>query len=126
VGLQLPPGAAAATLRECLAATFADEALAGENAYACARCAAKTEATRRVRLHALPHALVLAVARGRGYDQPKLQQHVRFPQRLSSAELAPWLSKEAAAAYKKAPAAFALKGVVEHKGRALDAGHYVA
>ncbi len=129
LGLQLPPrgdDGGAATLRECLASTFADEALAGDNAYACAKCAASTKAVKRVRLHALPHVLALSITRGRGYDAPKLQQHVDFPLQLTSAELAPWLSNEAAAAYKKAPAAFALRGVVEHKGRALEAGHYIA
>jgi ubiquitin C-terminal hydrolase len=127
LGLQLPAaGGGSKTLRACLSSTFADERLEGENAYACVRCAVNTKAIKRVRLHALPHVLAVAVARGRGHDAPKLQTHVVFPLQLTAAELAPWLSEEAAAAYKKAPAVFALRGVVEHKGRALGAGHYVA
>lgn len=131
------------SLLRCLAAFSATESLAGDSAYHCDVCAAKRPATKSVRLHFLPPALVIHVNRAvwqprGGGRREKLQTWVAFPLALSPAHLAPFLSDDAREAYAAVAAAapgsggsaggweYRLASVVVHQGRGIDTGHYTA
>lgn len=90
------PDRGQASLLRCLAAFAAPEELSGDTAYECDVCAAKRTASKRVRLHFLPPALVFHINRAvwqprGGGRREKLHTWVAFPLALSPTHLAPFL-----------------------------------
>jgi ubiquitin C-terminal hydrolase len=84
----------------------AGELLAGDSAYHCDACACKVTATRRLRLHKLPPALLIHVNRAQwnlraGGRKEKLQAHLPFSFTVSPGDLAGLgvLSEDATASY---------------------------
>lgn len=129
-------GAGGTSLLSCLQHKCAMETLEGANAYECEACKnTKQPADHCVRLHRLPRALCLHLARAflsRGRGMEKIQEHVAFPLTLSRADLAPFVT-EAGMEAVVPPAGddaeadaplYTLQSVVVHRGRGMDSGHY--
>lgn len=81
------------SLQTCIATMSAGELLTGDSAYQCERCNRKVTATRRLRLHKLPPALLLHLNRAQwqaraGGRREKLAAHVPFPLILTPGDLA--------------------------------------
>jgi len=128
ITLALPRDGAPTSLDAALGALVAPEALAGADAYACERCAARQPATRRAVLSALPRALVFHFARNTFTDagaSAKNAARVTFPLAFASAALLGG-GRATPAALAAAPRRYALRSLVEHRGRGARSGHYVA
>jgi uncharacterized UBP type Zn finger protein len=114
------------SLGNCLSAMAAPEVLEGANADACARCGGARDATRSTALSRLPRVLVVHLARHAFADgrAVKLAVRVDFPLSFEPRDaLHDVATRDALAA---APRAYALRAVVEHRGRSARSGHYVA
>jgi ubiquitin C-terminal hydrolase len=130
-------------LFECLSRVCRTEEMSGETAYECNNCKKKVPATRQQLLHILPPALCFHVNRAfintgslsgghatqtnRRIVRFKFQNYVECPSTLSSAQLWPFLSADAKKRYPHGSnVLYRLTGIVEHRGRSIDSGHYLA
>jgi hypothetical protein len=112
------------SLGTCLRLLSAGELLAGDSAYHCDACDRKVTATRRLRLHKLPPALLIHVNRAQwnlraGGRKEKLQAHLPFPFTLSPGDLAGLgvLSEDATASYcNPAAASRSAEGLAREAG----------
>lgn len=113
------------TLQDCLRAFTAGEKLEGKEAFHCEKCKEKTSATKHLRLHRLPDALVLHVKRfrhgGAGGNADKLTTDIIFP--LKELDLHPYLSPESP--HSPEACCYDLYAVSYHTGT-LAGGHYQA
>ena len=129
------------TLFECLARVCRTEEMSGETAYACEKCKKKVPATRQQLLHILPPAICFHVNRAfintgslsghvplnRRIVRFKFQNYVECPSTLSASQLWPYLSADAKKRYPQSSGVlYKLTGIVEHRGRSIDSGHYLA
>jgi ubiquitin C-terminal hydrolase len=118
-------GGSSLSLQDCLRAYTASEKLDGKEAFSCEKCREKTAATKHLRLHRLPDALVLHLKRfkhggaGRGGD--KLATDVVFP--LRSLDLSNHLSPESP--HSSQECLYDLYAISYHTG-SLAGGHYLA
>lgn len=116
-------------VRECLDEAFVTETLTGETAYECERCKRKVTATLARRIAQLPPVLVLHIVRTAwSLGGAKTQTHVAVP--TDGLDLSPWMegSRGAgdASTVTALTAVYDLHGVVQHAGRGIREGHYVA
>ena len=113
------------SIQECLRAFTIDEKLEGKEAFFCEVCQEKTSATKHLRLHRLPDALILHVKRfrhgGAGGGAGKLTTDVSFP--LKELNLHPHLSPESP--HPAEACCYDLYAVSYHTGT-LAGGHYLA
>lgn len=111
------------SLQDCLQAFTSEERLEGEEAFDCEVCKEKTRATKRLRLHRLPDALVLHIKRFRhsGSQTDKLATNVTFP--LRGLDLSPHGSPECY--HSQEHCCYDLYAVSNHSGN-VGAGHYTA
>jgi ubiquitin C-terminal hydrolase len=130
------------TLFECLARVCRTEEMSGDTAYACDKCKKKVPATRQQFLHILPPAICFHVNRAfintvsvsgsvvpinRRIVRFKFQNYVECPSTLSASQLWPYLSGDAKKRYPQSGGVlYKLTGIVEHRGRSIDSGHYLA
>jgi ubiquitin C-terminal hydrolase len=123
--LTFKPGSSSLTLQDCLRAYTAGEKLDGKEAFSCEKCGGKTPATKHLRLHRLPDALVLHVKRfkhgGAGGGGDKLTTDVVFP--LRSLDLSNHLSPESP--HPSQECLYDLYAISYHTG-SLAGGHYLA
>jgi len=121
----LPFKGSSLTLQDCLRAYTAGEKLDGKEAFSCEKCCDKTAATKQLRLHRLPDALVLHVKRfkhgGAGGGGDKLTTDVAFP--LRSLDLSNCLSPESP--HPSQECLYDLYAISYHTG-SLAGGHYLA
>ena len=118
-----------ATLEASLADLLSEEALVGDNLYACEapRCAgARREARRVTRLRAAPPVLSLHLKRfvydKRTWARKKVSAKFAFPRSL---DLGPLL-RPAAGDPPAEGAQYELAAILVHKGNAATSGHYSA
>lgn len=111
-----------ATLYDCLDNYCFKELLQGEDSYNCAKCKAKTEATKVLKLWTLPKVLIIQLKRF-NFKLTKNNRHISCPMKLNMTK------------YVTHPAAhsqgnvglqlYNLVGVIEHSGT-LSGGHYIS
>lgn len=111
------------TLQDCLQAFTSEEKLEGDEAFDCEECKEKTSATKRLRVHRLPEALVLHIKRfrHRGSHTDKLTTNVTFP--LRGLELTEHVSPESP--HPPEQCCYDLYAVSNHTGN-VGGGHYTA
>ena len=114
------------TLADCLGKYFADEELAGENAYECSKCQAKRPARLERGVAVMPEVLPIILKRFRrdSYYSSKVSTRVDFPLELDLAAFA--ISADARGAGVDAgPSQYELVSIVTHMG-SMGGGHYIA
>ncbi|KAL6752117.1 hypothetical protein V8C86DRAFT_2762507 [Haematococcus lacustris] len=139
LSLDVPRGAAAASLTASLTAFTKPETLDGANKYKCDRCKRLVRATKALSIHHEPNILVVHLKRFDALSlSSKISRHVDFGHTL---DLAPYSCAAAAASSGKAAAKvngtanghggttsahYVLQGLVVHQGGSLHSGHYLA
>lgn len=109
-------------LEDCFRAFTEEERLEGNEAFWCSACQARTPATKVLRIHRFPHALVLHIKRfkvAKG-QHVKLSSNVAIP--LQGLDLAPFASESCCL---DLGAKYDLYALANHAG-SLDSGHYTA
>lgn len=109
-------------LEDCFRAFTEEERLEGNEAFLCSVCQARTPATKVLRIHRFPRALVLHIKRfkvAKG-QHVKLSSNVAIP--LQGLDLAPFASESCCL---DIGAKYDLYALANHTG-SLDSGHYTA
>uniref|UniRef100_A0A8C8I3J7 Ubiquitin carboxyl-terminal hydrolase 48 n=1 Tax=Oncorhynchus tshawytscha TaxID=74940 RepID=A0A8C8I3J7_ONCTS len=107
-------------LTECVTEFLKEEKLDGDNRYFCESCESKQNATRRIKLHSLPHVLNLQLMRfvfdRQTGHKKKLNTFISFPEQL---DMGPFLEGKGICVYE-------LSAVLIHRGVSAYSGHYIA
>ncbi|GAB4823725.1 hypothetical protein N2152v2_010771 [Parachlorella kessleri] len=122
------------SLQDSLSTLLAPEFLCGDNQYSCDFCAAKVDATRQLRLRALPPMLCLSLQRFvfdyNKMDRVKANNKFAFPLVLDMAHHLGASGQQAkqgqGAAAAAEPLLYDLVAILIHKGGSAMHGHYVA
>uniref|UniRef100_A0A8C7M1Z8 Ubiquitin carboxyl-terminal hydrolase 48 n=1 Tax=Oncorhynchus kisutch TaxID=8019 RepID=A0A8C7M1Z8_ONCKI len=108
-------------LTECVTEFLKEEKLDGDNRYFCESCQSKQNATRRIKLHSLPHVLNLQLMRfvfdRQTGHKKKLNTFISFPEQL---DMGPFLEG------KGIKCVYELSAVLIHRGVSAYSGHYIA
>uniref|UniRef100_A0A8C8HWU4 Ubiquitin carboxyl-terminal hydrolase 48 n=1 Tax=Oncorhynchus tshawytscha TaxID=74940 RepID=A0A8C8HWU4_ONCTS len=108
-------------LTECVTEFLKEEKLDGDNRYFCESCESKQNATRRIKLHSLPHVLNLQLMRfvfdRQTGHKKKLNTFISFPEQL---DMGPFLEG------KGIKCVYELSAVLIHRGVSAYSGHYIA
>nr|GEV53258.1 ubiquitin carboxyl-terminal hydrolase 26 [Tanacetum cinerariifolium] len=110
------------SLDESLDDYLSVEELQGDNQYFCSSCATRVDATRSIKLQALPPVLIFQLKRciflPNTTTKKKITSAFCFP---GEVDMARWLSEQS-----KSELTYDLSAVLIHKGSTVNSGHYVA
>lgn len=92
------------------------DSLSGENAYMCAKCKKKVQATKRFSIHRASNVLTLSLKRFANFSGGKITKDIGYPEHLN---IRPYMSQT-----NGEPVNYGLYAVLVHSGYSCHAGHY--